>query len=193
MRQVMPFDWFTTDHLVSGESTLHQVTGYELRVTLFSARSRIFLPIATQSCAALFCYRLAIGASSLGWLVGNEYLLFFHNESCVVLVSNHLCYQMLYKVGGYLLPFKITTVPWRVRRWWAKLCGPQSYSRSPSSDLHLPFPPSKYWTLPTEVTFVWLIRFCVSIENIELTLSTVSLVTLSMKAGVCSVKVTWTR
>ena len=29
MRQVLPFDWFTADHLVSGESTLHRVTGYE--------------------------------------------------------------------------------------------------------------------------------------------------------------------
>ena len=38
MRQVLPFDWLTTEHLVSGESTLHQVT-------LFSARSRIFLPL----------------------------------------------------------------------------------------------------------------------------------------------------
>ena len=28
MRQVLPFDWLTTDHLVSGESTLHEVTGY---------------------------------------------------------------------------------------------------------------------------------------------------------------------
>ena len=55
-----PFDW----HLVSGESTLHEVT-------LFEARSRIFLPTA-QSCAALFCCRLAIQASSLGWLVGNN-------------------------------------------------------------------------------------------------------------------------
>ena len=64
MSQVLPFDWFKTDHLVSGESTLHWVT-------LFSARSRIFLPIA-QSCAALFCCRLAIRASSLGWLVGNK-------------------------------------------------------------------------------------------------------------------------
>ena len=64
VRQVLPFDWFTTDHLVSGESTLHWVT-------LFSARSRIFLPIA-QSCAALFCCRLAIRASSLGWLVGKK-------------------------------------------------------------------------------------------------------------------------
>ena len=42
-----------------------------LRVTLFSVRSRIFLPIA-QSCAALFCCRLAIRASSLGCLVGNK-------------------------------------------------------------------------------------------------------------------------
>ena len=39
---------------------------------LFSARSRIFLPIATQSCAGLFCCRLAIQASSLGWLVENN-------------------------------------------------------------------------------------------------------------------------
>ena len=33
------------------------------------------------------------------------------NKSCIVLVSNHKCYQMLFKVGGYLLPFKIVTVP----------------------------------------------------------------------------------
>ena len=52
------------------------------------------------------------------------------NKSCIVLVSNHKCYQMLFKVGGYLLPFKIVTVPWR---WWAKLCGPQSSSEWPSS------------------------------------------------------------
>ena len=71
-------------------------------------------------------------------------------------------YQMLFKVGSYLLPFKITTVPWRIQRWWAKLCGPQSYSQWswPSSDLHLPSLPSKYGTLP-EVTFLWLIRLCV--------------------------------
>ena len=57
---LLPFDW----HLVSGESTL-------LEVTLFEARSRIFLPTA-QSCAALFCCRLAIRASLLSWLVGNK-------------------------------------------------------------------------------------------------------------------------
>ena len=123
VRQVLPFDWFTTDHLVSGESTLHwgrdpfnqnsNRSDREKRttskggpvfpklfrldrtdplsfgpkfpeslvewiapwVTLFSARSRIFLPIA-QSYAALFCCRLAIRASSLGWLVGNKYMNF---------------------------------------------------------------------------------------------------------------------
>ena len=72
-----PFDWLKlSHHLVSGESTLHEVT-------LFEARSRIFLP-AAQSCAALFCCRLAIRASSLGWLVGsnksiirNVYFLYF--------------------------------------------------------------------------------------------------------------------
>ena len=59
-----PFDWLKlSHHLVSGESTLHEVT-------LFEARSRIFLPTAA-SCAALFCCRFAIRASSLGWLVGN--------------------------------------------------------------------------------------------------------------------------
>ena len=59
------FDWLKlSHHLVSGESTLHEVT-------LFEARSRIFLPTA-QSCAALFCCRLPIRASSLGWLVGND-------------------------------------------------------------------------------------------------------------------------
>ena len=59
-RQVPPFDWLTiVTPLVSGESTFHQVTGYELRVILFEARSRIFLPFA-KSCAALFCCRLAI-------------------------------------------------------------------------------------------------------------------------------------
>ena len=60
-----PFDWLKlSHHLVSGESTLHEVT-------LFEARSGIFLPTA-ESCAALFCCRLAIWASSLGWLVGNK-------------------------------------------------------------------------------------------------------------------------
>ena len=49
----------------------------------------------------------------------------------------------------------------RIRPWWANLCGPQSYSQWPSSYLHLPSLPSKYWTLPREVTFVWLIRFWV--------------------------------
>ena len=37
MRRVLPSDWLTTDHLVSGESTLHQVTGYEFTDTLFSS------------------------------------------------------------------------------------------------------------------------------------------------------------
>ena len=71
VRQMPPFDWLTiVTPLVSGESTFHQVTGYELRVILFEARSTIenFLPFA-MSCAALFCCRLAILASSLGWLV----------------------------------------------------------------------------------------------------------------------------
>ena len=67
---------------------------------------------------------------SLTVLIIYEYLLFCYNKSCIVLVSNHKCYQMLFKVGGYLLPFKIVTVPWR---WWAKLCGPQSSSEWPSS------------------------------------------------------------
>ena len=77
-----PFDWLKlSHHLVSGESTLHEVT-------LFEARSRIFLPTA-ESCAALFCCRLAIRASSLGWLVGNKdlyrlvpsrYLIVFWDE-----------------------------------------------------------------------------------------------------------------
>lgn len=58
-------------HLVSGESTLQQVTGYKLQVTLFEAPSRIFLLIK-QSCVALFCCCLAILASSLGWLIGNK-------------------------------------------------------------------------------------------------------------------------
>ena len=42
VRQVLPFDWLTiVTPLVSGESTFHQVTGYELRVILFEARSTI--------------------------------------------------------------------------------------------------------------------------------------------------------
>ena len=48
----------------------------------------------------------------------------------------------------------------------------------PHHILHLFSPPFKYSTLPTEVTFVWLIRFCVKIEKTKLKLSTVSLVTL---------------
>ena len=43
--------------------------------------------------------------------------------------------QMLFRVGAYLLPFKIRTVSWRIRRWWTKFCGPQSYSQWPSSHL----------------------------------------------------------
>ena len=40
VRQMPPFDWLTiVTPLVSGESTFHQVTGYELRVILFEARS----------------------------------------------------------------------------------------------------------------------------------------------------------
>ena len=66
---------------------------------------------------------------------------------------------MLFKVGAYLLPFKITTVARRIRRWWAKLCGPQSYSQWLSSNLHLSSPPSQYCTLPTKITFAWLISF----------------------------------
>ena len=38
VRQVLPFDWFTADHLVSGESRLHRVTGYEFTgYTFFSS------------------------------------------------------------------------------------------------------------------------------------------------------------
>ena len=41
-RQVPRFNWLTiVTPLVSGESTFHQVTGYELRVMLFEARSTI--------------------------------------------------------------------------------------------------------------------------------------------------------
>ena len=62
---------------------LHQVTGYELSVTLFEARSRIFLPIAKSIPVAVQkdrglwgrdC-RLAILASSLRWLVGKNAFL----------------------------------------------------------------------------------------------------------------------
>ena len=75
-----PFDWLKlSHHLVSGESTLHEVT-------LFEARSRIFLPTA-ESCVALFCCRLAIRASSLGWLVGN-------NVSTIIWVVMPLSYQV---------------------------------------------------------------------------------------------------
>ena len=69
-RYRLMIDWQLSPHLVSGESTLHQVTR-------FKARSRIFLPVA-QSWAALFCCRLAILASSLGWLVGNNSFILFY-------------------------------------------------------------------------------------------------------------------
>ena len=65
--------WQLSHHLVSGESTLHHVA-------LFEARWRIFPPIA-QSCAALFWYLLAILASSLGWLVGNNSFLLFYSPT----------------------------------------------------------------------------------------------------------------
>ena len=76
-----PFDWLKlSHHLVSGESTLHEVT-------LFEARSRIFLPTA-ESCAALFCCRLATRASSLGWLVGNNE----HSKKRTTLFLQKTCY-----------------------------------------------------------------------------------------------------
>ena len=49
-----------------------------LGYTFFSSIEN-FLPIA-QSCAALFCYRLAIRASSLGWLVGNKLPAVIHGR-----------------------------------------------------------------------------------------------------------------
>ena len=53
VHQVLPFDWLTTDHLVSGESTLHEVTGYTFfnSIENFSA----YQPSLTQlySAAAL--------------------------------------------------------------------------------------------------------------------------------------------
>ena len=65
-RQVTPFDWLTTaTPLVSGESYTR------LRVTLFEARSRIFLPIA-KSCAALFCCRLANGLLAISRKISTE-------------------------------------------------------------------------------------------------------------------------
>ena len=73
-RYPLLISWQLSHHLVSGESTLHQVA-------LFEARSRIFLPIA-QSCAALFCCLLAMLASSLGWLVGNNSFLLFCFLDC---------------------------------------------------------------------------------------------------------------
>ena len=59
-----PFHWPRNCHITWSQGNLHYMS------TLFEARSRIFLPTA-QSCAALFCCRLDIRASSLGWLVGN--------------------------------------------------------------------------------------------------------------------------
>ena len=59
------------------QGNLHYIRlhGYGLQITglhcLFEARSRIFLHIA-QSCTALFCCRLTILGSSLGWLDGNN-------------------------------------------------------------------------------------------------------------------------
>ena len=41
----------------------------------FFQLDRAFFCLSTQSCAALFCCRLAIRASSPGWLVGNNFSL----------------------------------------------------------------------------------------------------------------------
>ena len=72
-----PFDWLKlSHHLVSGESTLHEVT-------LFETRSRIFLPTA-ESCAALLCCRLAIWA----WLVGNYRARSIQPKFLEILVQN---------------------------------------------------------------------------------------------------------
>ena len=62
------FDWLKlSHHLVSGESTLHEVT-------LFEARSRIFLCLQ-PSLARLYS---AAASKTLGWLVGSNDLLCIH-------------------------------------------------------------------------------------------------------------------
>ena len=86
VRQVLPFDWFTTEHLVSGECTLHQITGYKFTGYTFSARSRIFLPSA-QSCAALLCCRL-------GWLFGNY-------RSIATIKAGNFIYPMMHRLILY--------------------------------------------------------------------------------------------
>ena len=189
MRQVLPFDWLTTDHLVSGESTLHQGrfpfsqnfrnfqfggkwntfhwkiptksgkskkvvpfsrlefpngmscsiyvsrslyqyqvhgrapprTGvYDQMEQLFTNRKfhfcshrnfrvfflngkrprlhffqldRAFFCLSTQSCAALFCCRLAIRASSPGWLVGNNFSL--ENMLIIYIPHNYVIPQAM--------------------------------------------------------------------------------------------------
>ena len=109
VRQVTPFDWLTTaTPLVSGESYIR------LRVTLFEARSRIFLPIA-KSCAALFCGRLANGLLAISWKISTEKhvftlpISFFHplfslvQKACLELTLN---FVYLLRRGAHKMYFK---------------------------------------------------------------------------------------
>ena len=49
----------------------------------FFQLDREFFCLSTQSCAALFCCRLAIRASSFGWLVGNYNYYYYFQLLCV--------------------------------------------------------------------------------------------------------------
>ena len=67
--------WLADNCHTIGLRGIYLTSGYgllfKLRVTLFEARSRIFLPIA-KSCAALFYCRLANGLLPISWKVSTE-------------------------------------------------------------------------------------------------------------------------
>ena len=68
VRLVLPFDCLTTDHLLSGESTVHQVTGYEFTGYTF------FSSIENFSASQPSLARLYSAATSDGSLAIKDYM-----------------------------------------------------------------------------------------------------------------------
>ena len=75
MRQVLPFDWFTTDHLASGESTLHQVIVHGPILILVPIRG------TKDDCCELIAHKVEIENLYDNLSVGVAFKIFFSCKS----------------------------------------------------------------------------------------------------------------
>ena len=73
VRQVLLFDWFITDHLVSGESTLHQVTGYKFTGYTFFSSIENFSAYCPVLGGSILLPPRHPSIFARGWLVANNY------------------------------------------------------------------------------------------------------------------------